>query len=217
MRNGSWEEFKERYRKEEEKSSEWTLERKREAYAKVAKYEIGRLGIVQENPRKSTHFLRRVIAPVGGMEGVTFVACLPAVQQFFRWRTTFGGCRRDTETATTERRGTAVGGCGGTNEWRAPERILVVQLGTNEDEAKVFRARAVPQGLCENLTNALKLLVNQQRDGDSPNIVTGLRERSRGGVMNGSRSFTDLDNHRAVEVGHVRRGLRPFKVETESE
>ena len=30
MRNGSWEEFKERYR-EEEKSSEWTFERIRDA------------------------------------------------------------------------------------------------------------------------------------------------------------------------------------------
>ena len=51
----------------------------------------------------------------------------------------------------------------------------MVQLGTNEDEAKVFRAHAVPQGLCENLISALKLLANQQRDGDSPiqNIVTG--------------------------------------------
>ena len=31
-----------------------------------------------------------------------------------------------------------------------------------------FRAHAVPQGLCENLVNALKLLANQQREGDSP-------------------------------------------------
>ena len=43
MKTGSWEEFKERYRKEG-KSSEWTLERIREAYVKVAKDEIGRLG-----------------------------------------------------------------------------------------------------------------------------------------------------------------------------
>ena len=50
----------------------------------------------------------------------------------------------------------------------------MVQLGTDEEEAKVFRAHAVPQGLCcENLINALKLLAIQQRDGDSPiqNII----------------------------------------------
>ena len=54
-------------------------------------------------------------------------------------------------------------------------------VGTNEDEAKVFRAHAVPQGLCENLINALKLLANQQKDGDSPieNIIVGLKEKCR--------------------------------------
>ena len=48
-----------------------------------------------------------------------------------------------------------------------------MQFGTKKDEAKVFRALAVPQGLCENLINALKLLANQQKDGDSPiqNII----------------------------------------------
>ena len=76
-----------------------------------------------------------------------------------------------------------------------------------KSEATVFRAYAVPQGF-------VKILANQQRDGDSPiqNIVTGLGERSRECVMNGLRSFIDLDNQRAVEVGHLRRGLRPFKV-----
>ena len=94
----------------------------------------------------------------------------------------------------------------------------MVQLRTNEDEGKVFRAHAVhtvSQGLCENLINALRLLANQQRDGDSPlqNIVTSLRERRREGIMNVLRSFIDLDKHKAVEVGHLRRGLRLFKVQ----
>ena len=57
-----------------------------------------------------------------------------------------------------------------TYEWRALKRILVVQIGTNEDEAKVFRAHAIPEGLCENLINALKLLANQQTDGDIPDL-----------------------------------------------
>ena len=44
-----------------------------------------------------------------------------------------------------------------------------------------------PQGLCENLINALKMLANQQKDGDGPiqDIVAGLQERSREGIMNG--------------------------------
>ena len=36
--------------------------------------------------------------------------------------------------------------------------MLVVQLGVNANEAKVFKAHAAPLGLCDNLTNALKLL-----------------------------------------------------------
>ena len=84
----------------------------------------------------------------------------------FLWRTTFGGSQLE--------RSTADGGaqfCGEKYEWRAANRLLVVVSQT-----KVFKAHAVQQGLCENLINTLKLLTNQQRDGDSPmqSIVTGL-------------------------------------------
>ena len=57
--------------------------------------------------------------------------------------------------------------CGGKYGWRAPNRILVVQLGTNANEAKVFKAHVAPQGLCENLVNALELLAKQQTDADN--------------------------------------------------
>ena len=51
---------------------------------------------------------------------------------------------------------------------------------TERNEAKVCRAHA-PQGLCEDLTNALELLANQQTRGDSlvEVLVEGLPERSR--------------------------------------
>ena len=73
MRNGSWEEFKDRYRKEE-KSSEWTLERIREANEKVARDEIRRLEIA-EIRRKNT-------APVDGMGGVTLSYVCPHCNWF---------------------------------------------------------------------------------------------------------------------------------------
>ena len=65
--------------------------------------------------------------------------------------------------------------------------ISVVQICVNASEAKVFDAHTAPLGLCDNLINALKLLANQQKDGDSPNqnIATGLHERSRKGIMKG--------------------------------
>ena len=89
-----------------------------------------------------------------------------------RRTTTFGGYRRDTETATTERRSIAIGGVRlveALHEWRAPDRILVVQIGVNANEAKVYKAHTTPLGLCDNLINALMLLWNKQKDGGSPN------------------------------------------------
>ena len=56
--------------------------------------------------------------------------------------------------------------CGEKYDWKQPNGLLVVQTGESVDRAKVFRAHAVPQGLCANLINALKLLANQQEDGD---------------------------------------------------
>ena len=45
--------------------------------------------------------------------------------------------------------------------WRPTRRV--VQLSVNADEAKMSLL-----GLCDNLINALKLLANQQKDGDRP-------------------------------------------------
>ena len=91
----------------------------------------------------------------------------------------------------------------------------MVQLSDNANEAKVFKPHAAPLGLCDNLINAVKLLANQQKDGDSPiqSIVTGVYERSRRGIMDGLRSFIRADNRSAVYVGHLREGTRPLHVQ----
>ena len=102
--------------------------------------------------------------------------------------------------------------CRGTCEWRVRNRILVVQLGTNEEEAKVFRARAVPQALCENLSSSCWRTSREMVTVRFQNIVTGLRGRSREAIMNGLRSFIASEKYCAVEVGHLRRCQRPFKV-----
>ena len=117
----------------------------------------------------------------------------------------------------TTRRGTAVGGAQSVEkkyEWRAPNRLLVVQTGVSASQAMVFKALAAPQGLCENLINALKLLANQQKDGDSPiqSIATGHCETSRKGIMEGPGNFIKVDNHCAFDVGHLSEGARPFPV-----
>ena len=87
----------------------------------------------------------------------------------------------------------------------------MVQTSESAAQAKVFRAHAAPQGLCENLINAIKLLANQQEDGEGPvqSIVT---EGSRKGLTEGLRNCTKVDNHRALEVGHLREGSKSFKI-----
>ena len=71
----------------------------------------------------------------------------------------------------------------------------MVQTGESVNQAKVFKAHAVPQGLCGNLINALKLLANQQEDGESliQNIVTNLCEVSRKGLAEGLGNFIQVD------------------------
>ena len=56
--------------------------------------------------------------------------------------------------------------CGEKHDRKQPNRLLVLQTGESFEQAKVFKAHAVPQGLCGHLINALKLLANQQEDGD---------------------------------------------------
>ena len=55
----------------------------------------------------------------------------------------------------------------------------MIQDSVDPREAKVFRAHAAPHGLSDTLISSLKLLTNQQKDGDSPveSVVTGLREK----------------------------------------
>ena len=72
---------------------------------------------------------------------------------------------------------------------------MVHQTGESVNQAKVCKAHAVPQGLCGNLINALKLLANQPEDGDglTQNIVTNLCEVSRKGLTEELRNFIHVD------------------------
>ena len=89
-----------------------------------------------------------------------------------------------------------------------------MQTGESFEQAKVFKAHAVPQGFCANLINTLKLLANQQDGGDGllQNIVTNLGKGSRKGVADGLREFSRVDNDRALDVGALRRGTGTSKV-----
>ena len=104
--------------------------------------------------------------------------------------------------------------CGEKYDWKQANRLLVVQTGDSIGQAKVFKAHAVPQGLCANLVNSLKLLAHQQEDGDglSQNIVKDQGQESRKGLTDGLREFIMVDNERALDVGALRRGTGTFQV-----
>ena len=76
-------------------------------------------------------------------------------------------------------------------DWKQPNRLLVVQSGDSVEQARVFKAHAVSQGLYENLINALKLLANQQEDGDGflQTVLKNLGNESRRGLTDGLREF----------------------------
>ena len=72
------------------------LERLQETHDKVTMEDISRLSIAEENVRKSTDFLRRIVAPVCGMGGVTLSFVCPHCNCFplddYTW------CRLDMAT-----------------------------------------------------------------------------------------------------------------------
>ena len=90
----------------------------------------------------------------------------------------------------------------------------MVQIGANADIVKAFQVHVTPFSLCDNLVNALKVLANQQKDGDSPiqSIITGPHERRRRGIMDWLRRFIEADNHSAVDVGGFRCGTKSVRV-----
>ena len=73
-----------------------------------------------------------------------------------------------------------------------------MQAGESFEQAKVFKAHAVPQGLFANLINALNLLANQPEDGHGlqQSVVTNLGK----GSTDGLREFIRVDTDRALDV-----------------
>ena len=152
------------------RASEWTFDRIKEAFELVAQGEAENMSIVQEIMLRSTASLRRIIALVGGQGGVTMSYLCPHCNSFHLEDYVWWVSGRNPHEVVVR------------NLWRklrleaTEQRFLVVQTGDSIEQAKVFKAHAVPQGLCANLITALKLLANQQEDGEGllQNIVKNL-------------------------------------------
>ena len=188
LKGGNWKEYKNTFRKEV-KASEWAFDRIREAFQQVAQDKAEKVSIVQESRIRSTDYLRRIVAPFGGQEESQCLTCARIATVSLRKTREKYDCKQ-------------------------PNRLFVVQTGDSIGQAKVFKAHAALQGLCANLINALKLLANQQEDGDGllQNIVKNLGKKSRKGLTDGLREFIKVDNERALDVGYLSRGTGTCQV-----
>ena len=67
---------------------------------------------------------------------------------------------------------------------------------------------------CAQIWSTLKLQANQLDNGDAlpQSIVTNLGKGSRKGLADGLRDFIKVDNHRALDVGALRRGTGTYEV-----
>ena len=127
----------------EVKATGWAFDRIKEAFEQVAQDEARKLSIVQEIMIRSTEYLRRIIAPAGGQGGVTMSYLCPKCNTSL-WKTTFGGF--------PVQKGVTTGGAQFVekkNDWKQPNRLLVVQTGESINQAKVFKAHGEPQAFAE--------------------------------------------------------------------
>ena len=135
LKDGDWEEHKTIF-KVEVSATEWAFERIRETFGKVAKDEAGSLNIVQGTMLRSTDFVRRIIASAGGQGGVTLSYLCPQCNSFplkdYIWWVSAWKKHCSWRCAI----------CGERYEWKAPNRLLVVQTGVSAICVNIWSMRS---------------------------------------------------------------------------
>ena len=115
-----------------------------------------------EHALRRMNFPRRIVAPHDGVGGVILShVCLP-LSLPSRLRTALGWVFSGHGTKRPEWWCAACG----QYDWKALNRVLVMQDSTDHREATVFRAHAAPHGVCDNLINAdspVKMVVQSPR------------------------------------------------------
>ena len=149
LKKRDWEEYKRTF-KAEVSATEWTLGRIREALERVARDETETFSIVHRIMLKSTDFLRRIIAQAGGQGGVTLSClcshcnCFP-LEVYIWW--VVSTANGDSNNNNKQQCSWWCAIFGEKYEWKAPNRLLVLQTGDSASQAKEFKAHAAPQGL----------------------------------------------------------------------
>ena len=95
--------------------------------------------------------------------------------------------------------------CVGKFEWRAPNRILVVQLGTSAKEAKVFGAHAA-------LLVPPKLLANQQTEGADSEYCNRLARKKQKRNHGRAEKLHRIRQPQCNGRGSLSRGRNPVKI-----
>ena len=127
------------------KASEWAFDRIKEAFELIAQDETEKMSIVPEIMLRSTDYLRRNIAPVGGEGGVTVSYLCPNCKKFPSGRLRVVGlCWKEAHKVVVR------------NLWRKVRLEGTTQAvgrahWRSFEQAKVFKAHAVPQRLCAKL------------------------------------------------------------------
>ena len=163
----------------------------------MAKDEARKLSTVQEVMLRRTDYLRRIIAPAGGQGGVTLSYLCPHCNSFpledYVWWTQLERSTTGAQSVEKNMSGERPTGYWWCNQAKVPIRQgLQSSCGT---AGLVWKLDHCPQTVSEPA----------EEDGDSPiqSIVKGSRKK-------GLRNFITVDNHRALEVGHLREGSRSF-------
>ena len=88
----------------------------------------------------------------------------------------------------------------------------------SEDSSRDETHHAPPQGACENLVCALKLLAKSQAGGNNfvDTIFRSLQEQSRLNITNELKKFIEVHNQEAVKIGHLERYAEVIEVVTPS-
>ena len=102
----------------------------------------------------------------------------------------------------------------GQYNWEARTESWSYKTARTAEKQKVLRAHATPNGVCDNLINALKHLANLQKDGDGPvsMVVQGLREKSTLKITDGLRRFIMVENFETVRVGGLEKNMESTQV-----
>ena len=187
--------------------SEWIKEKLQERIEQVLE-EYHKKTLAQAFLLKNTAFLRTIIAPSrstmstskGGFS-LSHVRphCKRCPMEDYAWWISEGHVPKKGKTSSVTGRAhhAAASTVGKIQTWWRGKRTTL--------RSQRFFLHTPPQGMCDNLICARKLLAKLQREDNNlvDTVSHGIFEQSRRGLTDGLRDFVWVDNHEAVQIGDL--------------